>query len=619
MPRNSVLIRPKVDTNASRHDFDRSFVLNYNQSHGELRPVFCEPVVAGTKGVINCSRFTRSAKVVFPAFQQVDQHIEFFKVPIRYLWSKWNDWKLNINDLNSSALVDYRSTPQPHADLSMAFACPRINIGVENGNSIFYRMGINTDKDAMAQMYKLFDDLDCCPRMLGNVANQFVINLFKFGAYQKVYFDHYRNSTYESNNPFAYNFDWLTAYNNLLEPSDGTQSTFVCDNLFQIRYKNYRNDYFHNIYPSLNYSQSLPDGSDWVLPNGVSGVANLSNPSDLASFVTGNDKDRWHLIDGSSLPVGATVGTSAKNLEAPMAVNVIEHEHEVNGTSQFSNRASISVQQIRSMFALDKLLRASAYAPKHVREQYAARYGVKLSDKVSFESERLGSFKNDIVFGEVTATSDTYTPASGGTPASGQQLGAISGKGIGSSPFGRDIQFYAEEDSIIIGIQYFLARANYDFNLAVDEWSTKLVKNDFFIREFEHLGLRPMYAKYHSCAGTPTQWNAILGFQEANLRYKVSADKNHGLFNEYYVNYGTGSPVLTQSELSSFTVHTYLDYIPGMNGVPYTWFQARPRDLDYIFEVNYDKSDMSTDQFYGQIRFKFYVNAPMDVHSQPFL
>ena len=49
-------------------------------------------------------------------------------------------------------------------------------------------------------------------------------------------------------------------------------------------------------------------------------------------------------------------------------------------------------------------MRASAFAPKHVKDQLKARFGVDVGDKVSYESERLGGFVSDVSFGEVTQT-----------------------------------------------------------------------------------------------------------------------------------------------------------------------------------------------------------------------
>ena len=101
----SVLSRPTVTKSQDRNPFDNSCFRNWHQSLGMLIPVFCKAFPAGTKGSFNRFAFTRTKKVLYPAFQGVHECIDVFKVPIRLLWSQWNDWKLNINDLNSSSLV----------------------------------------------------------------------------------------------------------------------------------------------------------------------------------------------------------------------------------------------------------------------------------------------------------------------------------------------------------------------------------------------------------------------------------------------------------------------------------------------------------------------------------
>lgn len=592
MPKNSVLSRPQVSAAPGRHDFDRSFVSNFNQSAGMILPVFCEQVIAGTKGVINARRFTRTKNVIFPAFQQVTQHTDFYKVPLRLLWSYWNDWKLNINDLNGATLLSQEITitsgsPEPQ---NLPTSVPRINLNKTNllahyNSSSSYGTtddNIQRCNDAL----RLFDMLGYGRVM--KLTSNYEQSLFKLAAYQKVYYDHFRNTTYETNNPFAYNLDWLSkqSTNGLLDYTTGVSAAAqwnAFEYLTQLHYVNYRNDYFHNIYPSLNYSVSTPTGSDWQIP------------SDLTSVQYGG-------LSSNSQLVGAPVLSAIGN--APLV-------HSSN-----TSYGAVSVQSLRAAFALDKLLRASAYAPKHVYSQIEARFGVKVNKKVvSDESEHLGSFMNDIVFGEVTSTANT---AQVGDPSN---LGEIGGKGVGASDFGEDINFYAEEDSLIIGVQYFLPRATYDAD-GSKAWNIKLTKNDFFQPEFEHLGLRPLYLKEISLATLYP--NNAAGYKEPNQEYKVGIDENHGLFKEVF-DFVEEDPNIsgsiiagdTNSQLSAFVVHTSSNYLLR-TAASSDYFKCRPSDLDYIFEQDYDGTQL-TDQFYGNIRFKFAVNAPMSVHGNPML
>ena len=72
------------------------------------------------------------------------------------------------------------------------------------------------------------------------VPDSFTVNPFRFLAYQKVYFDHYRNPLYELNDPSAYNVD---SYFGAPFDLDEVSST--------LRYRNWNKDYFTSLSPSF--------------------------------------------------------------------------------------------------------------------------------------------------------------------------------------------------------------------------------------------------------------------------------------------------------------------------------------------------------------------------------
>lgn len=583
MPR-SVLSRPKVSHSQGRNAFDRSFVSNFHQSAGMIIPVMMEPCVAGTKGVINRRVFTRGVPVVAPAFQDVQQHFDFFKIPLRLLLTAWNDWKLNINDINSSTVgADWTSAT---LNLSLPTSVPRFNFGSNLNTRIMTLSGFQAQAGArfLNNANRLLEGLGYGRMQSYSQVSESpnVQSLFALAAYQKVYFDHYRNSTYESNNPFAYNLDYLysTAIGtagDLGSVPSGTEWIRLRD-MLTLRYVNYRNDYFHNIYPALTFSVSSPDGTSWQIPTGVQQI-------------------NWSSISSNQYP---TINNGSVAAKVTIASN------------QFG---TITPQNIRAAFALDKLLRASAYTPKHVRDQFKARFGVDVGVKNSFESERIGSFYHTINFGEVTnqAASQDYS------------LGEIAGKAIGADNFGKDLHFYCEEDSIILGVSYILPRGMYDS--MQDEWNSKLVREDFFQPEFQNLGLRPIYGKYffQSDQGTISP-NAIIGYTVPNQRYKIGRDLNFGQFRSDTYVYGVASGSVVHSYVpgvfSPFTVHTtFAGYFQSQSAVSSDFFKVRPSDLDDIFVSAYDSSngDPRTDHFFSNVQFKLAVTSPMDVHGQPYL
>lgn len=579
----SVLSRPKVHESHSREPFDRSFVENVNQSAGMIRPVFCEPVVKGTKGVINRRVFTRASQVVSPAFPDVKQCFDFFKVPLRLLITSWLDYDLNINDIHSSALVPWSDSG---ANLNLPNSLPCFNFGL-NGN-IPFAVALHAQMTTLlswtndAALQYLRDSQRVFEGLGYGQFNQAINtpdlrNLLPLAAYQAVYYHHYRNTIYESNNPYAYNLDWLfiAGQSNQLGIDNVVNVRHMLD-LCKLRYINYRNDYWHNIYPSLNLSRSTPDGSSWTLPSSVVGASVNS-------------------INAQGQPRLSAVNSN--NQLTPSVMGGIYSD-----SSTTNARAGISVQQIRAAFALDKLMRATAYTPKHVRDQVLARYGVEIGRDKMHEVDRIGSFENTINFGEVTNTAES----------SYAQLGAVGGKGIGADDFNKDIEFYADEDCIILGVCYFIPRAIYDHT--ADPWTMYLVREDFPQPEFQNLGLRPLVR--------PDNPHYILGYTVPDVRYKIGIDNNQGLFKNttlaLSVSENTLQLVPQTGVLSNYTLHT--NNIPTLtsSGVTSDWFKVFPEHLDPIFVDSYSGEEL-TDQFFYNVRFKFAVTAPLSVHGQPSL
>ena len=90
------------------------------------------------------------------------------------------------------------------------------------------------------------------------------VNPFRFLAYQKVYFDYYRNPLYELNNPSAYNVDSdFGAHYDLTEVSS------------TLRYRNWNKDYFTSLSPSFQGADYLTDIVD------MSSVLELEDNSNL--------------------------------------------------------------------------------------------------------------------------------------------------------------------------------------------------------------------------------------------------------------------------------------------------------------------------------------------------
>ena len=229
MPRNKVLERAKVTMPSGRSAFDLSQIRSFDQYAGELNVCYAQPFVAGTKGSISRKCFTRTAQVVSPAFHSITEHFDFFVVPIHALWRSWENWKVNMNDLQDTLTVPMDNTYNPV--LTLPANAPRCDFNgivprtFYTGGSYSTEAAANVVGRQANDALRLLDQFGY-DEFIGrsiNVGLTRVMNLFMLAAYQKCYYDHYRNTAYEANNPYAYNLDWLVAdsvHNGLLNPDN---------------------------------------------------------------------------------------------------------------------------------------------------------------------------------------------------------------------------------------------------------------------------------------------------------------------------------------------------------------------------------------------------------------
>lgn len=544
-----------------------------------LLPTFAQFVEAGSHCKLNINNFMRTASVNTAAFTIMDFHTEFFAVPIRQLMSTWGVFRTRTNDLHSTK-----------------FTVPNVRIPALKTDNLQNALLDSSLHDSLGYSFRegavrLLDMLNygAIPDYgdshgIGFNSNV-DLNPFFLLAYQKVYFDHFRNTSYEANDPSAYNIDQFVNADGTVTPISNVLDKVLC-----LRYVDYRKDMFSNIYPSLYYIKS-GNLQGVHFPSSIIGLQASGSNAGLGPYMDSSNSDRLFVSGWKSVRNSANTGTD-----------------------YVSN--TFTTQNIRVAFAVDKLLRLSAYAPQHVVDQYQARFGVKPIGENLGESLRLGSFKSDIIIGEVTSTANTQIQQT--APNLGDGLGAIGGKGIGSSDYGKPISYNANEDCIIIGVSYVLPRMVYDSN-AIDAFNFKFVPEDYVVPEMMDMGLQPLFLKQMRLrvfeASDPSssydnyynvsEGNRVLGYQPRYSEYKLGVDRNHGLFNEQY-------------PLSPFTVHSRSQFVPDQSaqtGVTYVQLKADPKDLDSIFVEDYDGQQFH-DQFFGTMQFAFACIQNLSVHGE---
>lgn len=633
MKKNPLLEPYRPQEKVSLSPADRGFLMNFNTSFGLISPVFNEPVVGKSKVRLNMSAFVRTAKVNTAAFPRVKYFVDFYAVPMTQLYSLWYQVaKTRVNDVHSSALTRYdevhpNTIPAsiPLCDPSAVESwlqglCGYFNVTSHEAYDVLEDLGTLAPVDMLGfpqalGVMRLFDlmnyplpkfgityrqpvlDPDDGETVLGyadhiylhDFAYPFAFNPLRACAFQKVYYDHYRNTQYEANDPFSYNLDV-----NITTESSTIISSQYFSRFFKPHYVNYYKDFFTNIYPSLNViAYGAEDGS---MPTG------FAVPDSVLGFLA--------YSTSYNVPTTSTLVTSPTSGGSAVIGTMRGYEGNTNGASHYDNKFT-SVQQIRAAFALDKLSRIAALNPQHVNPQLRARFGFQSDSIAKQESTRIGSYEFDIQFGEVVATATT------GDGDNSSTLGEIGGKGIGGRTFGDDIEFTATDDCLIVGVGYALPRMSLDSG-GIDEWNTKSLPMDFFTPEFQDMGMQPLYLRSlfeineDTVSAATARGNCIVGYQPRYSEYKIGIDRNHGLFR-------FGKP------LSPFVTHQFLRikstyWGPSAdtlhNGVSADFFKLSPSDGDSLFAESYTGDEM-TDQLFGQFTFKFDVLQPMSVHGEP--
>lgn len=540
---------------------------------GALLPVLSLDLIPHDHVEIDAQDFMRTMPMNSSAFMSMRGVYEFFFVPYSQLWHPFDQFITGMQDYKTSLLSKKFFSKQPvNVPYFSREAVFKATINDTARDMFSFPRRSNTIRllDLLGYGYPVFSrNINPQTKKPVRLDNAFdgKVTPFRIAAYQKIYSDFYRNSTYEPVDIESYNFDdsgWMNSNN---DSSEGA-GKIILDRFFKLRYRNAPTDYFTNLRPT-----PLFDMDENLLSS-----LKLSSPNiDRAGI--NNEKTSANVL----LPV-------------PTGFNVVDPS------------------SIRSAFALDKLLSITMRAGKTYAEQMQAHFGVAVSEGRDGEVVYIGGFDSNIQVGDVTQTSGTTNP----TVTDVQQaklagyLGKITGKGT-SSGSGR-VTFDAKEHGVLMCIYSVVPAMQYDSS-RVDPFVTKSTRGEFFIPEFENLGMQPLmmhnitdvdrWTEVRDFANLPKLKNGPLGWQLRYSEYKTAVDINHGQFA------GDGP-------LSYWTVGRNRGFTDNFTSakLELTQLKISPLWVNSIFAVNYNGEEV-TDHLFGGCYFGIQKVSDMSVDGLP--
>lgn len=559
--------------NRPRNAFDLSQRHMFTAPVGALLPVLSLDLIPHDHVEIDAQDFMRTMPMNSSAFMSMRGVYEFFFVPYSQLWHPFDQFITGMQDYKTSLLSKKFFSKQPvNVPYFSREAVFKATINDTARDMFSFPRRSNTIRllDLLGYGYPVFSrNINPQTKKPVRLDNAFdgKVTPFRIAAYQKIYSDFYRNSTYEPVDIESYNFDdsgWMNSNN---DSSEGA-GKIILDRFFKLRYRNAPTDYFTNLRPT-----PLFDMDENLLSS-----LKLSSPNiDRAGI--NSEKTSANVL----LPV-------------PTGFNVVDPS------------------SIRSAFALDKLLSITMRAGKTYAEQMQAHFGVAVSEGRDGEVVYIGGFDSNIQVGDVTQTSGTTNP----TVTDVQQaklagyLGKITGKGT-SSGSGR-VTFDAKEHGVLMCIYSVVPAMQYDSS-RVDPFVTKSTRGEFFIPEFENLGMQPLmmhnitdvdrWTEVRDFANLPKLKNGPLGWQLRYSEYKTAVDINHGQFA------GDGP-------LSYWTVGRNRGFTDNFTSAKLELKQLKisPLWVNSIFAVNYNGEEV-TDHLFGGCYFGIQKVSDMSVDGLP--
>ncbi|AXF52802.1 MAG: major capsid protein [Microviridae sp.] len=495
---SSIFKKPKVGAPQGRNGFDLSFHRSFTTSCGMLLPIAHDIANPGDKYVLNSQSFVRTEAVETAAFCELKMHVDWFFVPMTQIYSRWNEFYNQVDDVMSSLFVSDNSTPYKY-ELPKFSVFPAL-FGFFDGkpNDFFATSSVSGQNtivkfknDPYGLPYywnfrRLWDMLG-----YGSVDTTASITLISdftllpFLAYHKIFHSHYMPTDWFKNDPLLYNVDSYVNPSRVHSPSE------LPAIISTLHYRPYRKDYFTNILPSPIFSD--------VYANYISG----SFDADFMKIINPEARD-----SGNSLYLDYSVNDSDTQTQL----------RPVSG----STVSGFSTADLRSMYALDKLLRVNAFSKSHYADQVFAHFGYKMPEGISDEAYKLGSQTIDIGISQVLSTASTEDTA----------LGEVGGKGFGATPreAPKDIKFTAPCHGIIMGICSIEPIPRYASRFC-ERQNRYQSTYDFYHEEFDNVGMQPLQENPFYTDFYP-EGDYVFGWQYRYSENKTKVDiVNEGFWN----------------------------------------------------------------------------------------
>lgn len=607
MAQNTIFDYKDVKNQPHRSAFDLSKRLLFTSKVGELLPVYCKPTMPGDRWNINLQSFTRTQTVQSSAFTRIKEYVDFFYIPYHLLWRNFQSSFTQITQSTNFASSPIKDVPicdkLPYISQRKLFQFIFDNLSLLNPNTV---QRDEVGASFYDQIFKLLAYLgyyDLTGNSLLSIKENWSIyknsipetnvSLMPLLAYQKVYYDFYRNDRWEVNKPTAFNVDYMIDSTNYADFI--TNSKDIIDSgMLNMHYANYAKDLFLGLLPSAQY------GDTSVLTSSVTGSSKIGvNSINLSGSVKDNNGNN---VGSISVPDNNKITSTTGEKYFPVGTSEVS-SFTFNATnqseilSQLSNAsAQLDILKLRQATALQKWREITQCGDFNYRSQIEKHFGVKLPELMAHRCTYIGGTQGVITINEVVNQNLIENNEA-----------QIKGKGVGGINDG-NINFVCKDHGLIMGIYYAIPYVDYNITGLRRDLSTINI-SDLPIPEFDRLGFESFDAK-EMFNLTEGGVSTFVGYAPRYYNYKTDVDEVKGAFTTSLLNW------VAQYD-KSFVQN--LVATKNLN----TCIKVNASILDDIFAVNAWISKKSllqinTDQLLNCINFEIHAVRNLDYSGVPY-
>lgn len=489
--------RVKIDNSVNGVRSKQNLSCNWTGSadFGRLIPIHWEELIPGDH-VITCKPRIEAQllPLASPTFGKIDLYCHYFVVPIRQIWKDSYDF------FSQTGLMKEAEPPY---------------VTAENMREI-YNLEASTF-DYKRAWYKHWTSMGLPPffQLTSSVSDNDVISLLPFRAYNKIWWDFYRDPEVCRDESIGDYCDDTT-----IGLNERTDISYYLRFMLP-RVRSIKNNWISDLFASSGQEMHL---------NWMSAMPESSYP-----YISSNGELITNRIDTTTLP----------------------SPYRIDADEELANPVEVTSANIRIVEALTRLAERLSLSGKRQIEALYARYGVKPNWSKMNLARYVGGAKSSVLVENLISTADTVN-GSDGSP-----LGAKAGQGY-CALSNLNIEVSVDEPSILMGIVSIMPHVHFVQGLS-KKWQRKQFA-DFFQESLQYVGnvavAKREVGYNHPGVNYPLAYDGqTFAFSDPYYEYKMGLDILAGDFMKYHnTAVPTDDPEARKQIVYMQSMEQYVDY-----------------------------------------------------------